>query len=248
MGTDVIFFYLVATILVAIEKRAVIGHGVVSGMLFYFLVTSPADAMLVVTHTVDITPVVELSHSKEFTSPYSYNEAEIPPAFWDVIAKYRGEAASERCKGVEPIARNVGKKYDISPQLLLAIAAFESGCNNSAVSSAGALCMSQIMPFWVEYNREDMLRLTSDPEYCLSWSAYILKLHPPTPWYNPIERYYGEYHEDYINAVGEMLRAAGWDEAGTHEIDRTGMVGWFSYRHGNSSDPEYTLTQGILKP
>lgn len=68
-----------------------------------------------------------------------------------------------------------GKKYKISPFLLVAISLPESGFDSTAISHAGAIGIMQIMPFWVDYlDFVENSAALHDPYINIHAGAYII--------------------------------------------------------------------------
>ena len=103
---------------------------------------------------------------------------------------------------------------DLPPELVLAVIDVESGFDRFAISSANALGLMQVMPFWIDELGETDMNLLFDIEFNVLIGCRIL-------------RYYIDMEDgDLIQALARYNGSTGYRRYGDRVLDRLRLT-WF---------------------
>lgn len=102
-------------------------------------------------------------------------------------------------------------------EILLAIPAVESNCDNQAVSYAGAVCAFQIYPM---SDRPSPSKLKHHVDLCANTAVDILLMFKSETWFETLRRYHGISQSDIDEKYAETVLYVAYNKADFNKVYR----------------------------
>jgi soluble lytic murein transglycosylase-like protein len=166
----------------------------------------------------DVDPALRLALVKAIAEADSF-EDRFDAEVWltDMSARLSSRVSNldERLSILKTVHRQA-TAVDLPPELVLAVIDVESRFDRFAISTANALGLMQVMPFWIEEVGETDMNLLFDIDFNVLLGCRILK-------------YYIEMEEgDLVQALARYNGSTGRREYGDRVLDRLRLT-WFRH-------------------